>query len=169
MATHEITRSELSKRSGAHGHAHAHSHGRATRSRRRLSIVLALTAVYMLAEAAGGWLTGSLALLADAGHMLTDVAALALALVATVALAISLIEGGRLRAPFLHLLFDVTSAFGTVGFSTGLPPQLSAASKLLLAATMFAGRLGPVTVALALTERRGDARYRLPVEPLRIG
>jgi len=39
-----------------------------------------LTAGYMLAEAAGGWLTGSLALLADAGHMLTDVAALALAL-----------------------------------------------------------------------------------------
>jgi cobalt-zinc-cadmium efflux system protein len=47
-----------------------------------LSIVLALTAVYMLAEAVGGWMTGSLALLADAGHMLTDVAALALALIA---------------------------------------------------------------------------------------
>jgi cobalt-zinc-cadmium efflux system protein len=44
--------------------------------------VLALTAVYMLAEALGGWWTGSLALLADAGHMLTDVAALALALFA---------------------------------------------------------------------------------------
>jgi cobalt-zinc-cadmium efflux system protein len=47
-----------------------------------LSIVLVLTAVYMLAETAGGWMTGSLALLADAGHMLTDVAALALALIA---------------------------------------------------------------------------------------
>ncbi|HEX8844089.1 MAG TPA: cation diffusion facilitator family transporter [Pyrinomonadaceae bacterium] len=66
-----------------HGDAgHSHSHGRATRSRRRLTIVLVLTAVYMLAEAAGGWITGSLALLADAGHMLTDVAALALALIA---------------------------------------------------------------------------------------
>jgi cobalt-zinc-cadmium efflux system protein len=63
-------------------HSHSHSHGRAERSRRRLSIVLLLTAVYMLAEAAGGWMTGSLALLADAGHMLTDVAALALALIA---------------------------------------------------------------------------------------
>jgi len=63
-------------------HSHSHSHGRAARSRRRLSIVLVLTAVYMLAEAAGGWMTGSLALLADAGHMLTDVAALALALIA---------------------------------------------------------------------------------------
>ncbi|HKQ99275.1 MAG TPA: cation diffusion facilitator family transporter [Pyrinomonadaceae bacterium] len=61
---------------------HTHSHGRAARSRRRLGIVLVLTAVYTLAEAAGGWMTGSLALLADAGHMLADVAALALALVA---------------------------------------------------------------------------------------
>jgi cobalt-zinc-cadmium efflux system protein len=61
---------------------HSHSHGRAERSRRSLSIVLVLTAVYMLAEAFGGWMTGSLALLADAGHMLTDVAALALALIA---------------------------------------------------------------------------------------
>ena len=71
-----------------HGHHHAgphdhdHAHGRAARSRRRLSLVLVLTALYMLAEAAGGWWTGSLALLADAGHMLTDAAALALALLA---------------------------------------------------------------------------------------
>jgi cobalt-zinc-cadmium efflux system protein len=47
-----------------------------------LSIVLVLTAVYMVAEVLGGWWTGSLALLADAGHMLADVAALALALMA---------------------------------------------------------------------------------------
>jgi cobalt-zinc-cadmium efflux system protein len=69
-----------------HRHQHGaagHTHGaRAERSRRRLALVLALTALYMLAEAAGGWLTGSLALLADAGHMLADVAALALALLA---------------------------------------------------------------------------------------
>jgi cobalt-zinc-cadmium efflux system protein len=60
---------------------HVHRH-RATDSRRRLSIVLVLTAVYMIAEALGAWWSGSLALLADAGHMLTDVAALALALMA---------------------------------------------------------------------------------------
>ena len=70
---------------GAHGGAgaHAHSrHSRASSSRRRLSIVLVLTAIYMVAEAVGGWWTGSLALLADAGHMLADVAALCLALMA---------------------------------------------------------------------------------------
>src|SRR5438046_7448538 len=87
MAAHEITsngRRELARDShseSTHNHTHTHSHGRATRSRRRLSIVLVLTALYMLAEAAGGWMTGSLALLAAAGHMLPDVAALALALI----------------------------------------------------------------------------------------
>jgi len=61
-----------------------HSHGDAgvSDSRRRLSLVLCLTALYMIAEVVGGFWTGSLALLADAGHMLTDVAALGLALMA---------------------------------------------------------------------------------------
>lgn len=64
-------------------HSHSgHSHGRASESRRKLTLVLVLTSIYMIAEVIGGWLTGSLALLADAGHMLADVAALALALIA---------------------------------------------------------------------------------------
>jgi cobalt-zinc-cadmium efflux system protein len=67
---------------GGGGAPHQHLSARAERGRRRLLIVLALTALYMVAEAFGGWFTGSLALLADAGHMLTDVAALALALMA---------------------------------------------------------------------------------------
>jgi cobalt-zinc-cadmium efflux system protein len=61
---------------------HVHRHGHARGSRTRLSIVLLLTAIYMVAELAGGLWTGSLALLADAGHMLADVAALILALTA---------------------------------------------------------------------------------------
>jgi cobalt-zinc-cadmium efflux system protein len=62
-----------------HGGHHAHTAGA---NRRRLGLVLAITAVYMVAEFIGGILTNSLALLSDAGHMLTDVAALALALFA---------------------------------------------------------------------------------------
>ena len=62
---------------------HAHSHGpRSDASVLRLKIALALTFVYMIAEAVGGFLTNSLALLADAGHMLTDVAAMTLTLFA---------------------------------------------------------------------------------------
>src|SRR5687768_12893183 len=49
----------------------------------RLRWVLAFTGVFMVVEAVGGWLSGSLALLADAGHMLTDVGALALSLISS--------------------------------------------------------------------------------------
>jgi cobalt-zinc-cadmium efflux system protein len=64
-----------------HSHGHAHAHG-AARNRRRLAWTLALAAVYMVAEFVGGFLANSLALLADAGHMLSDVGALALSLFA---------------------------------------------------------------------------------------
>lgn len=66
----------------SHGHSHAghsHSHG-AGSSVGRLRIALAITAVILVAEAVGGFYANSLALLADAGHMLTDVAALGLSL-----------------------------------------------------------------------------------------
>jgi cobalt-zinc-cadmium efflux system protein len=61
---------------------HAHDHGHRAQSTRALALVLGLTGAYTVCEIVGGWLTGSLALLADAGHMLGDSAALALALVA---------------------------------------------------------------------------------------
>jgi len=61
---------------------HAHNHSAAGKNKKRLAIVLALTSAYLVAEVIGGLLTHSLALLADAGHMLTDVAGLAFALLA---------------------------------------------------------------------------------------
>src|ERR1044072_5724316 len=61
---------------------HTHRHRHSSESWRRLSLVLILTALYMVAEVVGAWWTGSLALLADAGHMFTDVGALVLALTA---------------------------------------------------------------------------------------
>jgi cobalt-zinc-cadmium efflux system protein len=64
-------------------HDHADSHGhRGSDSRRILTLTVALTLGYALVEAVGGWLSGSLALLSDAGHMLTDSMALALAAIA---------------------------------------------------------------------------------------
>ncbi|MDY7115569.1 cation diffusion facilitator family transporter [Halomonas sp. SSL-5] len=62
----------------SHDHSHDHAH-HAHDSRRRLSWAILLTGGFMVAEVVGGILSGSLALLADAGHMLTDTAALALA------------------------------------------------------------------------------------------
>jgi cobalt-zinc-cadmium efflux system protein len=66
-----------------HGHSHGHHHhGASSGNRRRLAFTLGLVAVYMVAEFVGGLLSGSLALLADAGHMLSDAAALGLSLFA---------------------------------------------------------------------------------------
>ncbi|HYC52694.1 MAG TPA: cation diffusion facilitator family transporter [Gemmatimonadaceae bacterium] len=67
---------------GAHNHHHGHSHAdqRADQSTRALKLALGLTASVLVAEVIGGWLSNSLALLADAGHVLTDAAALALSL-----------------------------------------------------------------------------------------
>ncbi len=64
-----------------HGHAHGHGQDRGGNGK-RLAVVLVLTAVYTIAEAVGGWMSHSLALIADAGHMLSDVAALGLSLFA---------------------------------------------------------------------------------------
>ncbi len=64
-----------------HGHDHAHDLRRGV-GKRRLKIVLGMTGTFMLVEFVGGWLANSLALLADAGHMLTDVGAIALSLFA---------------------------------------------------------------------------------------
>jgi cobalt-zinc-cadmium efflux system protein len=63
-------------------HVHAHHGGATTGNRRRLAIVLSITVVVMLVEVVGAVVSGSLALLADAAHMLTDVGGLVLALVA---------------------------------------------------------------------------------------
>lgn len=62
----------------SHDHTHTHHHDSSAKER-RLAIVAALTGGFMVAEAVGGVLSGSLALIADAGHMLTDFASLALA------------------------------------------------------------------------------------------
>ena len=64
------------------GHSHGHAAGRAG-DRSRLRLVLAVTCAVIVVEAIGAWVSGSLALLADAGHMVTDAASVALALSAS--------------------------------------------------------------------------------------
>jgi cobalt-zinc-cadmium efflux system protein len=66
------------------GHDHEHGAAMLSEGRRRLTVVLAITSVFLVVEVVGAIISGSLALLADAGHMLTDVAGLTLALVAAV-------------------------------------------------------------------------------------
>ncbi len=68
----------------SHGHAHGHNHDEDSRAlgKRRLQIVLAITLAFTVAEFVGGWLSNSLALIADAAHMLADAGSLALSLFA---------------------------------------------------------------------------------------
>lgn len=61
---------------------HSHDHGAATDNRRRLALVLGITVTVLVVEIIGAVISGSLALLADAGHMLTDAAGLTIALIA---------------------------------------------------------------------------------------
>ena len=67
------------------------------------------------------------------------------------------------------LLFEVVSAFGTVGFSLGITAQLSTASKAILILVMSIGRLGPLTVFYALSQRRRPQTLHYPEENLMIG
>ncbi|ULO05639.1 Ktr system potassium transporter B [Paenibacillus sp. 19GGS1-52] len=73
------------------------------------------------------------------------------------------------NSDFLSLLFEATSAFGTVGLSLGLTSELSPAGKLIIVITMFIGRLGPLTLAFALAQRTIKQKYRYPEEKLLIG
>ena len=70
---------------------------------------------------------------------------------------------------FLDLLFEVTSAFGTVGLSTGLTSDLSTWSKLILVVTMFLGKLGPLTLGLTMAQQPERHLYRYPQEGVVIG
>ena len=73
------------------------------------------------------------------------------------------------RGLFFAILFEVVSAFGTVGLSTGLTETLSPAGKVLVTLLMFVGRLGPLTVALALRGRESPVRFKYMKENVMIG
>ncbi len=70
---------------------------------------------------------------------------------------------------FLVILFEVTSAFATCGFSLGLTPQLSMIGKIVICLTMFAGRLGPITLAYALQPKQEKELFRYPEGKITIG
>ena len=68
-----------------------------------------------------------------------------------------------------EVLFEVVSAFGTVGLSTGITPQLSIASKTILILTMFIGRIGIITLSLAIAIRGIVNKIAYPEETITIG
>ncbi|MCE3203003.1 TrkH family potassium uptake protein [Paenibacillus sonchi] len=90
---------------------------------------------------------------------------LALLLIVSVSMVLSTTED---RA-FLMILFETTSAFATVGLSMGLTPELSQVGKILICLTMFAGRLGLLTLAYAIGPKKGKQLYKYPEGKMIIG
>lgn len=70
---------------------------------------------------------------------------------------------------FINLLYEATSAFGTVGLTTGVTQQLSTVGKIIIAITMYCGRVGPVTVILALVSKKKKTGYKYPEAKILIG
>lgn len=75
-----------------------------------------------------------------------------ISLVVTVTMALAIVEHDRFD--FLDILFETVSAFGTVGMTRGITPHLSDISKVILAITMFIGRVGPTTLAVGLMKKK---------------
>jgi len=71
--------------------------------------------------------------------------------------------------PFLVILFEATSAFGTVGLSMGLTPNLSEAGRWVIMITMLIGRLGPLTFGFALANKKAKEHFKYPEEKIMIG
>lgn len=89
-----------------------------------------------------------------------------LLLVTFITMCLTITEQG---ADFFMILFEATSAFGTVGLSMGLTPELSVVGRILIIFTMFAGRVGILTIAFALAKKRHRDHYQYPKGKLMIG
>ena len=105
----------------------------------------------------------------DISRRALAVAVLFLTTLLTGTLIISLIENGRF--PLEDILFEASSAMGTVGVSAIGTPNLSSASRAVLLPMMFLGRVGPLTLAVAVAKRQGGIRTasKYPEEKIMIG
>lgn len=93
------------------------------------------------------------------------VVAVSFALVTTVVILLSFTE----PFTFIRVLFETVSAFGTVGLTTGITPDLSFSGRIFLILLMFAGRVGPVTLAVAVATRERAVGIRHPEEKVIVG
>lgn len=81
-------------------------------------------------------------------------------------MALSLVE----QEAFMDILYETTSALATVGLTRGITPSLSGIGKLIIVITMYLGRIGPITMALAFNTKRDKANGRsLPEEHIIVG
>lgn len=76
---------------------------------------------------------------------------------------------GAAAVPFLDIVFEAVSAFGTVGLSVNLTPHLSSPGKLILCLLMFIGRLGPIWLVTTIQQFQSEPAYRYPEDSMPIG
>lgn len=103
-----------------------------------------------------------------------SVTAFAILLICIFVLALSISEVAGLshlevRGRFLEIAFEAVSAFGTVGLTMGMTPELTTAGRILVTLLMFLGRVGPLTIALAVGGRRRQPPLRYATETVLIG
>lgn len=97
--------------------------------------------------------------------------ALAISMMGVILVFISviLLEITEPELPLMNLVFEAVSAFGTVGLSLGVTPELTGWGKVIIMLMMFIGRLGPLTVAFALSNPNRKSLYRYAEEKIMIG
>jgi trk system potassium uptake protein TrkH len=92
-----------------------------------------------------------------------SVALISFLLVVVSTMVLSIVEAPFNKTDFMTLLFEATSAFGTVGLSMNYTPNLTAAGRTFMIIAMFAGRVGPLSLVLALSHKasknRGHMKY----------
>lgn len=159
-----------------HGSGHVHAHG--STGRGRLAIALGITVVVLVAELIGAWVTGSLALLTDAAHMVTDVVGLAIALSAAMAIraapddrrtwGLRRVEVIAALAQALLLLavagYVIVQAVIRIGEQPDIPPvelivfaAIGLVGNVVALAVLWSGRSRSLNSRAAFTEVLGDA------------
>lgn len=91
---------------------------------------------------------------------------IAITLVISVTMALSILEPDE---SFIDLLYESASAFGTAGLTTGVTQRIGSLSKIILMVTMYLGRVGPLTIVLALMRKKKKSLYKYPEGKILIG
>jgi len=154
--------------SGGHGHGHRGAGAVPARSGRALAVVLTITCAVLAVEVAGAAVSGSLALLADAGHLLTDVAGLAMALVASVLVQrppTDRLTWGYRRAEVLAAAVQAAVLLAVGGFIVVEsarrlldPPEVASTAMVVFGAVGLAGNA--VCIAVLARAGVGDMNMR---------
>lgn len=102
----------------------------------------------------------------DTAYKALVISVIGLLIVVTVTMILTITEKGF---SFEYVLYETTSAFGTVGLTLGLTPKLSFIGKALLSMTMYAGRVGPLTLIMAIASRKTNNSIKYPEDKILVG